>query len=206
MKSVDPLQRNEDREEICNQCYWSKDLSSKVETHLCFAQKRSVKITLIRSVPPRGVHLSRCMFRFSLDGSAGPPPPAAEVRSSTVFAGKVSFTKDATTRWWYIYGFRDRAGTRGGSWEPLFSGAPTPDERRKRRSQEGRGGIRRCRGFLSYAILLVLLHPWKWIVNDGSYLNHLLFAYFFSAVSLPLTRVALTFRDRSHLDSRRYHW
>lgn len=56
--------------------------------------------------------------------------------------GKVSFSKDATTKWWYIYGFRDRAETRGGSWEPLFSGAPTPDERRKRRSQGGRGGIR----------------------------------------------------------------
>lgn len=31
---------------------------------------------------------------------------------------------------------------RGGApWEPLFSGAPTPDERRKRRSQEGGGGM-----------------------------------------------------------------
>lgn len=111
------------------------------------------------------------VYRFSLNGPD--PLDLLRPRDSVLHgvAGKVSFTKDATTRWWYIYGFRDRAGTRGGSWEPLFSGAPTPDERRKRRSQEGRGGTRRCRGFFSYAILLVLLHPWKWIVNDGSYLN-----------------------------------
>lgn len=56
-----------------------------------------------------------CRFRCTeRPRSAGPPPPArfGPPRCPT---GKVSFTKDATTRWWYIYGFRDRAGTRGGS-------------------------------------------------------------------------------------------
>ena len=60
-------------------------------------------------------------------------------------AGKVSFSKDATTKWWYIYGFRDRAETRGEFLRaPLFRGSHTGRTEKERRSQGGRGGIRFC--------------------------------------------------------------
>lgn len=88
--------------------------------------------------------------------SAGPPPPARFAPRGVT--GKVSFSKDATTKWWYIYGFRDRAGTRGGLLEsPSFPGLPhrTTNGEREDPRKVGEG----CRRFFSYAILLVLLHP-----------------------------------------------